>query len=85
MVILGIFLVELTLLRKMNSFFQKLESSLELQSAERNFSDNSGHNILELCSVLVQVWFATSKMKIDLSYNELGIWVVSQFAKGLKT
>ena len=27
---------------------------------------NSGHNILELYSVLVQVWFPTSKMKLDI-------------------
>ena len=30
-------------------------------SAKEEFSDNPDHNILELCNILVQVWFATSK------------------------
>ena len=30
---------------------------------------NPGHNILELYSVLLQVRFATSKTKLDISYN----------------
>ena len=37
-------------------FFQKFESSLEVQRAKRKFSDNPGHNILELYNTLVILW-----------------------------
>ena len=30
------------------------------------FSDNLGHNILELYNVLVQIWWTKSKMKRDI-------------------
>ena len=36
------------------------------QSCNQKF--NPGHNILELWNVLVQVWFATSKTKLDILY-----------------
>ena len=49
----------------MSSVFEKFESSLEVQRVERKFSDNPGHNILELASVLVQVCFLTGKTKVD--------------------
>ena len=39
---------------------------------------NPGHNILELYNVLVQVRFATSKMKIDTWYNKFGLRVASR-------
>ena len=39
---------------------------------------NPGHNILELYNVLVQVRFATSKMKIDIWYNKFGLRVASR-------
>ena len=47
-------------------FFQKLESSVDVQRAKEKFSNNTGHNILELYNVLVKVGFATSKMKLDI-------------------
>ena len=51
-------------------FFQKFESSLEVQRAKRRFSDNPGHNILELYKILVQVRFTTSISSIaNLVYD----------------
>ena len=47
-------------------FFQKLKSSLEVQRAKRKFSDNHGHNILELYNVLIQTRLTTSKTKRDI-------------------
>ena len=44
-------------------FLQKFKSSLEVQRAKRKFSDNLGHNILELYNVLVQIQLSTSKTK----------------------
>ena len=37
---------------------------LNPQIAKQDFSDNTGHNILKLDNVLVQVQFATSKTKL---------------------
>ena len=51
----GSFFIELNFLSKMSSVFEIFESCLEVQRVERKFSDNPGHNILELASVLVQV------------------------------
>ena len=31
---------------------------------------NPGHNILEICKVLVRVWFASSKMGLDIYYTD---------------
>ena len=42
-----------------------------------------GHNTLELYSVLVLVRFATSKTKIDIYYNKLGLRDASLVAKRL--
>ena len=44
---------------------------------------NPGHNILELCNILVQIRFTTSKMKLDIKYSKLSIQVVSQVSKQL--
>ena len=44
-----------------------------------------GHNILELCNVLVQVGFTTSKTKHDSSCNILGILLAKRIAERLKT
>ena len=41
-------------------------------------------NIFELCDVLVQVLFATSKTKPDIWHNKLGIQVLSRVAEQLK-
>ena len=43
------------------SFFQKIQSSLEVQRAKEKFSDNPGHNILEYCNILVQIQVTTNK------------------------
>ena len=45
---------------------------------------NLGHNILELYNYLIQVRFATSKMKLDIKYNKLGKEVVLLIAKRLQ-
>ena len=46
---------------------------------------NPGHNILKLYHVLVQFWFTTSKVNLDIQFNKFGRRVTSQFAKQLKT
>ena len=43
--------------------------------ADRQTIYNTGHDILELYNVLVQVQFATSETKLDILYNKLGIRV----------
>ena len=45
---------------------------------------NLGHNILELCNVLVQIRFTTSKTKRDIQYSKLNIRVASRVAERLK-
>ena len=48
----------------MSIFFQKFESLLEVQRAKRKFSDDLGHNIVELYNVLIQTRLTTSKMNL---------------------
>ena len=67
------------------STFAEFQSLLEAQRTTEKFSDNPGHNILELYNVLVQIRVATSKMKIDIWYNKLGTRVASRVTKQLKT
>ena len=57
---------------------------MEVQRAKRKFSDNPGHNILKLYSVLVQDGFAKSKIKLDIQYNKLGTQVASRVANDLR-
>ena len=45
---------------------------------------NHGHNILELYSDLVNVQFATSKTKLDISHKKLNIRVASWVTEQLK-
>ena len=66
-------------------FSQNFESSLEVQRAKRKFSDNTGHNILELYNILVQIRFTTSKRKLDIQYRKLGIRVALRVAEWLNT
>ena len=40
-----------------------------------------GHNILQLCNVLVQIRLTTSKTKRDIQYCKLGVKVVSLVAE----
>ena len=46
---------------------------------------NPGHDILELCNILVQIQFTTSKMKLDICYNKLCMRVASRVVEQLKT
>ena len=55
--------------------FHQFELLLEVKRPNRQFSDNPGHNILEIYGMLVQVQFAKSKTKLDIQYNKLGIRV----------
>ena len=52
---------------------------------KRKFSDNPGHNILELSNILVQIQFTTSKKELYIEYSKAGIGVASQVAELLKT
>ena len=47
-------------------FFERLESSLDIQRAKEKSSGNPGHDILELCNVLVQVPSAIRKTELDI-------------------
>ena len=49
-----------------NRFFQKYDSSLEVQRAKGKFSDNSGQNILEPYNDLLQMRSETSKTNLDI-------------------
>ena len=66
-------------------FFQKFESSLEVQRSKTEFSDNCGHNILELYNILVQVQFTTCKTKLYIQYSKLGIRAASRVVEEFKT
>ena len=44
---------------------------------------NLGHNILELCNVLEQILFPTSKTKLHIYYKKLGIRLTSRVAEQL--
>ena len=79
------FLIELTFFELSELFFQKFELSFEGQKAKRKFSDIPCHNIFELYSVLVQARFATSKTKLDIQYNKLGIRVAARLVEQLST
>ena len=46
---------------------------------------NSGHNILELYNIFVQVGFDTSKTKLAIWYNKLDVRVVSRVLNNLIT
>ena len=81
---MGSLLKELTFLSQNGYFFQIIESALEVQRVKEQFSDNPGHNILELFNNLIQIRVATSKVKLDIQYNKLGTQFVSQDAERLK-
>ena len=50
-----------------------------------SYTYNAGHNILELYNGLIQVRVNTSKTKLNIQYNKLGIRVASLVAERLKT
>ena len=82
--LLVVFLIELLFLEPYEHFFQKFESSLEVQGVKSKFSSNIDHNILELYNILVQVRFTTSKAKY-IQYIKLGMRVGSRVAEQLKS
>ena len=63
--LIGNLFIEITFLSRIN-VFSETWISVDVQRAKEKFSDNTGHNILELYNVLVKVGFATSKMKLDI-------------------
>ena len=83
--LISIFLNRNVFFEQNKHFSQKVQSIWEVQTTKQKFSNNLGHNILELYNALVQIRFATSKTKLDIEYNKLGIRVASRVAKQLKT
>ena len=75
------FFTELTVFNQMGLFSRNLKSSLEVKGAKRKFSDNLGHNILELCNVLVNIRLTTSKTQRDIQDSKLRIRVASGLAE----
>ena len=75
------FFTELTVFNQMGLFSRNLKSSLEVKGAKRKFSDNLGHNILELCNVLVNIRLTTSKTQRDIQDSKLSIRVASGLAE----
>ena len=69
----------------MSTFSSNFSSALKAQTPKRKFSDNHGHNILDLYNILVQIRFTTSKMKFDIQVSKLGIRVAPRVIKRLKT
>ena len=61
----------------MSTFSLKVQSSLEVLRAKRKFSDNPGSNIFNFYNVLVQVFITTSKTKLNIWYNEVGMKIAS--------
>ena len=61
--LVGSFLTELTFLNQISIFSRN--SNHRWKSAG-NFSDNLGHNILELYNILIQTRLTTSKTKRDI-------------------
>ena len=64
-----------------DNFSKILNNHWKCRNQKKLFSDNPGHNILELYNVLVQVLFATSKTEPDFYYNKFCIQVASGVAK----
>ena len=70
---IGGFLTEFFFLNKMSIFFQKFESSLEVQRAKRKFSVNLDHNILELYNVSVQIRLTISWVGGDIARRPVSL------------
>ena len=79
-----VFRIYLFVFKQKQGYFQKLESLLKTYNAKENFSDNVGHNVQDLCKVIVQSLLAASKMKLDIQCKELCEQVASGVAKQLK-
>ena len=62
--LIGSFLTELTFLQQMRIFpeIRIIAGSVE---SKKKILRNLGHNVLELCSVIIQIRLTTSKMKLD--------------------
>ena len=65
--LIGSFLTELTFLNQMSIFFfpeiRIIAGSVE---SKKKILRNLGHNVLELCNVIIQIRLTTSKMKRDI-------------------
>ena len=72
------FLIELTFLEPNKYYFQKFESTLHVQRTKLKFPENTGHNILELYNISLQLLLTTSKSKLCIGN-------VSPVAERLKT
>ena len=66
-------------------FFVGVESVFFLELCAFSCKYNPGHNILELCNVLVQAWFAACKVELDIWYNKLGVRIASRVAERIMT
>ena len=64
--LIGSFFKKIKLFESNERLFQGFELSWEVCRAKPKFSENFGHRILELYSVLVQVQFGTSKAKLGI-------------------
>ena len=53
--LIGSFFYKSDIFEPNEQFLKKYESSLEVQRAERKFSDNPAHNILQLYNILVKI------------------------------
>ena len=47
----GVFACKTVLLEQKNDYFRHFEKIFKAQRAKEKLSDNSGHNILELCKI----------------------------------
>ena len=54
------------------------------EERKKNFSENLGHNILELYNVVIQTRLATSKTRLDNQEKKLGTGDASRAAERLK-
>ena len=67
---LVVFLKDFTFLCQITLFTKNLNHYWKCR--EQSYSDDPGHNVLELYTALVQVRFVTSKTKFYICYNKLG-------------
>ena len=73
------FLTGLTFLRQKSTYSRNSNHRWKIREQnERKFSYNPCQNVLELYCVLVQILLTTSKTKLDIYFNKLGMRVVSR-------
>ena len=64
--LLVVFLTELNFLNQMSVFSRNWNHRGKCREQKLKFSDNHGHNILELYNILIQIRLTTSKTKSDI-------------------